>query len=176
MDELELRAKTWAKWWHTGQVRKYTGEPYYLHPGAVAQIVKGVPHTPAMIAAAWMHDTLEDTDATEAEMRSEFGDEITDLVLWLTDVSKPQDGKREVRKRIDREHTAKAPPAAKTIKLADLIDNSRSIIARDPGFAKVYLAEKRLLLDEALQEGDRQLWAMADEIVRGAVTVGTEPR
>jgi hypothetical protein len=81
-------------------------------------------------------------------------------------VSRPTDGNREVRKRIDREHTAAAPRAAKTIKLADLIDNSRSIIARDPDFAHVYLGEKRLLLDEALKDGDRFLWAQADEIVR----------
>jgi hypothetical protein len=87
-------------------------------------------------------------------------------VRWLTDVSRPEDGNREIRKRIDREHTAQAPAIVKTIKLADLIDNSRSIIAHDPDFAHVYLREKRLLLDEALREGDATLWAMADEIAR----------
>lgn len=164
MDDLERRAKTWAKWWHQGQYRKYSDNkiPYYLHPGAVAWIVKSVPHTPEMIAAAWMHDTLEDTDATELEMRHEFGDVVTDYVVWLTDSEK---GNREVRKRLSRERLAKAPAAVKTVKLADLIDNSKSILEKDPGFARIYLREKRLLLDEALKEGDHTLWAQADEIV-----------
>lgn len=167
VDDLERRAKTWAKWWHTGQYRKYTNNtvPYYLHPGAVAWIVKSVPHTPEMIAAAWMHDTLEDTDATEEEMRREFGDVVTDYVVWLTDVSKPGDGNRVVRKRLDREHIAMAPPEVKTVKLADLIDNSKDILANDPGFARISLREKRLLLDYALKEGDQTLWKQADEIV-----------
>lgn len=170
MSNLEKRAEIWAKRWHADQVRKYSGEPYWTHPIAVAHLVKSVPHTPEMIAAALMHDILEDTKATETEMRAEFGDAVTDLVLWLTDISKPSDGNREVRKRIDRAHTAAAPPAAKTVKLADLIDNSKSILARDPDFAKVYLSEKRRLLDDALKEGDATLWVIADEIVRGAGT------
>lgn len=55
------------------------------------------------------------------------------------------------------------------MKLADLIDNSRSILARDPDFAKVYIHEKRLLLDEALRDGDPTLWAQADQITRDAL-------
>ena len=69
MSNLEKRAEIWAKRWHAGQVRKYTGEPYWTHPIAVAHLVKSVPHTPEMVAAALMHDILEDTKATEAEMR-----------------------------------------------------------------------------------------------------------
>lgn len=168
MSNLEKRARLWAIRWHGDQVRKYTGEPYWRHPEAVAALVKTVPHTPEMIAAAYMHDVIEDTPCTEVQMREEFGDDVTDLVMWLTDASKPGDGNRQARKVIDRAHTAAAPPAAKTIKLADLIDNSRSILARDPDFARVYLREKRLLLDDALREGDPMLWQKADAIVRAA--------
>lgn len=168
MSNLEKRARLWAIRWHGDQTRKYTGEPYWRHPEAVAALVKTVRHTPEMVAAAYMHDVLEDTSCTEAEMREAFGDAVTDLVLWLTDVSRPADGNREARKRIDRAHTAAAPPEAKTVKLADLIDNSHSIIARDPDFARIYLREKRLLLDEALGNGDPVLWAQADAIVRQA--------
>jgi guanosine-3',5'-bis(diphosphate) 3'-pyrophosphohydrolase len=168
MSNLEKRARLWAIHWHGDQVRKYTGEPYWRHPEAVAALVKTVRHTPEMVAAAYMHDVIEDTECTEAHMRVTFGDAVTDLVMWLTDVSKQADGSRDVRKRIDREHTAAAPREAKTVKLADLIDNSRSIMKYDEDFARVYLKEKRLLLDEALAEGDPTLWAMADEIVRKA--------
>jgi (p)ppGpp synthase/HD superfamily hydrolase len=137
----------------------------------VAALVKTVPHTPEMVAAAFLHDVLEDTPCTQPQMYDAFGKEVTELVLWLTDVSRPSDGSRAVRKRIDREHTAAAPPEAKTVKLADLIDNSKSILTRDPDFARVYLREKRFLLDEALREGDPTLWQMADEITRDATGI-----
>ena len=58
----------------------------------------------------------------------------------------------------------KASPAAKTIKLADLIDNTRSIVERDPKFAEVYMAEKTMLL-EVLTEGAPELMAMARQAI-----------
>ena len=78
-----------------------------------------------------------------------------------------QDGNRAHRKAIDREHTAQAPAAAQTVKLADLISNSRSIMEHDPQFAVVYLAEKRLLL-EVLTKGDPGLHARATEMISKA--------
>jgi hypothetical protein len=89
-----------------------------------------------------------------------FGTDIATLVGWLTDVSKPEDGPRWYRKKLDREHTAAAPAEAQTIKLADLISNTKSIMAHDPKFAKVYLEEKRLLLD-VMTRGDAGLMAEA---------------
>jgi hypothetical protein len=82
----------------------------------------------------------------------------------LTDVSKPEDGNRAERKALDREYIANATPDAKTIKLADIISNCSSIIKHDPEFAKVYLEEKRLLL-EVLTEGDERLLALARHII-----------
>lgn len=163
---MESRAMEFATRAHSEQKRKYTGEPYINHPAAVVRIVKTVRHTAEMVCAAWLHDVVEDCFVPLDQIHRAFGSKVADLVEQLTDVSKPSDGYRAVRRAIDRAHTAKASPEAKTIKLADLIDNSRSIIERDPGFAKVYLAEKRLLLDEALKEGDATLWAIADGIVR----------
>jgi (p)ppGpp synthase/HD superfamily hydrolase len=123
---LEKRAQEYATRKHAEfkQVRKYTGEPYINHPAAVVELVRSVPHTEAMIAAAWLHDTVEDTDATLKEVTELFGVEVGAFVEMLTDVSKPEDGNRAMRKAIDRDHTAKATSPAKTIKLADLIDNS----------------------------------------------------
>lgn len=168
MSNIIKKARLKCIVWHADQKRKYTGEPYWHHPEAVAMLVKTVTHTDMMIAAAYMHDLLEDTMYTERQMRFDFGDGVTDLVKWLSDVSKPSDGNREARKAIDRAHIAAGPPAAKTIKLADLIDNSKSIIARDPDFARTYLKEKRLLLNEALAGGDPILWNIADAITRNA--------
>jgi (p)ppGpp synthase/HD superfamily hydrolase len=146
------------------QVRKYSRRPYIVHPAAVAEIVRSVPHTPEMLAAAWLHDTVEDTKATLEEIRYVFGQEVYKLVEMLTDISKPEDGNRRIRKEIDRQHLAKASPAAHTVKLADLIHNSDSIIEHDPGFARVFMREMRELL-KVLKEGDPILWERANNIV-----------
>jgi hypothetical protein len=144
-------------------VRKYTGEPYIVHPAEVVEIVQSVDHTECMLAAAWLHDTVEDTNTTIAEIEQEFGSAVMLYVKGLTDISKPEDGNRKIRKTIDRIHLSKQHPNTMTIKLADLISNSHSIIEEDPGFAKVYLEEKRLLLG-VLQDGDQTLWQRAHNI------------
>jgi (p)ppGpp synthase/HD superfamily hydrolase len=142
------RARVFATAAHAAvkQVRKYTFEPYIVHPAEVAGIVATVPHTDEMLAAAWLHDTVEDTGVSIVDIQVEFGNEVASLVGWLTDVSKPEDGNRAVRKAIDREHTEAAPAGAQTVKLADLIANTRSIVKHDVAFARTYLEEKRLLL------------------------------
>jgi len=162
---LEERAKQFATKAH-GDIdhrRKYTNEPYINHPAQVVEIVRGVPHTEEMLAAAWLHDVVEDTPTTIEQVREVFGVQVSAFVGMLTDVSKLEDGNRKVRKTIDREHTAMSMPPAKTIKLADLISNTSSIVKYDPNFAKVYLEEKRLLL-EVLKEGDNQLWQQANAL------------
>ena len=167
MPELEYIARDLATKHHAsiGHIRKYSGEPYIVHPAAVAALVRTVPHTEEMIAAAWLHDTVEDTHATLAEIEQECGAKVAELVEMLTDVSKPTDGSRAERKALDRAHTAQASPEAKTIKLADIIHNTDSIVEHDPNFAVIYLAEKVMLLD-VLREGDPTLWDMAAEITK----------
>jgi (p)ppGpp synthase/HD superfamily hydrolase len=158
MTELETRARVFATAAHAavGQLRKYTFEPYIVHPAEVAGLVKEYGGTPEMIAAAWLHDTVEDTGVTSELIRAEFGDQVADLVGWLTDVSRPDHGNRAQRKAVDRAHTAAAPAEAQTIKLCDLISNTRSIVEHDEKFAKVYLAEKRELL-EVMTKADPRL-------------------
>src|SRR5277367_6758078 len=164
-DDLGSRAKAFAAAAHTGQLRRYTNAPYIEHPAAVAALVASRPHTPERLAAAWLHDVVEDTDVMIEQIEGEFGEAVAALVEGLTDVSRPADGNRKARKALDRAHTAKASPAAKTIKLADLIDNTKSIVEHDPEFARVYLEEKAALL-EVLKEGDQVLWGMASNLVR----------
>lgn len=157
---LEDRARAFATEAHAGQKRKYTGEEYIGHPAEVAEIVRSVPHTEEMLAAAWLHDVVEDCGVTLETIYTLFGLEVMNLVGWLTDVSKPSDGNRATRKSLDRAHAAQGSPEAKTIKLADLISNTSTIVEHDPSFAKVYVPEKRLLL-EVLREGDATLWKQA---------------
>jgi len=162
---LEERALIFATKAHKGQVRKYTGEPYVNHPIAVANLIRGrAGVSEYMIAAALLHDTVEDTDTTIEDIKREFGDIVAIFVDGLTDLSKPEDGNRATRKEIDRQHLAKGLPPVHTIKLADLIDNSKSIEEFDKDFSKVYMAEKKKLL-EVLNCGDKDLCMQAKCIV-----------
>lgn len=150
-----------------GQVRKYTGQPYIVHPVEVMTIVQTVEHTDEMLCAALLHDVVEDTDIDIDYIERVFGSEVAELVDWLTDVSKPEDGNRKTRKALDREHSIAAPAQAQTIKMADLISNSRDIMQNDKNFARVYLREKRLLVD-GMTRADPVLRAQAIEILEQA--------
>ena len=134
MTNLVDRALKFATIAHADQKRKYTGKPYIVHPIEVMQIVSTVEHDEAMLAAALLHDVVEDTDIDLDTIRDVFGDDVASLVDDLTDVSKPEDGNRKVRKALDREHSAQASARAQTIKLADLISNSSDILENDPKF------------------------------------------
>ena len=135
-----------------------------MHPIEVAEIVRTVEHDDEMLAAALLHDVVEDTDVTIEVIRSEFGDNVAELVDDLTDVSKPMDGNRKFRKAMDRDHLSRASARAQTIKLADLISNTADISVNDPSFAKVYFAEKELLLS-VLVKGDPELRSRAAKSV-----------
>ncbi|MGB8665106.1 MAG: HD domain-containing protein [Serratia inhibens] len=163
---LVERARRYATKAHAAidQRRKYTNDPYIVHPQAVMEIVSSVPHSEAMLAAAWLHDTVEDTPTTLGDIATHFGPQVAELVGMLTNVSGAGGGNRFERKNRDRRHSAGASPQAKTIKLADLIDNTRSLLEYDSHFARTYLIEKQRLL-EVLTEGDPTLWRQASHIV-----------
>ena len=158
MSNLVDRARVYATEAHQriNHRRKYNNEPYHVHLSTVAKLVASVTGDEEMIAAAWLHDTVEDTQATLEDIEAAFGQPVAELVEELTDISRPGDGNRAVRKAIDRRHLAQASVRAKTVKLADLIDNCKDITRHDPRFARVYLSEMNRLLD-VLQEGDERL-------------------
>lgn len=159
-----LHAFEFAERGHRGQVRKYTGEPYIVHPMEVARIVGSVTEDEAPVIAALFHDLVEDTPITLPQIASAFGNEVAQLVHEVTDVSRPYDGNRWVRKTLDRQHLSRASHWGKTIKLADMISNTQSIVQHDPDFAKVYLKEKELLLP-ALIGGHSGLWERANSML-----------
>ena len=164
--DLVDRARIYATAAHTAvkQLRKYTNEPYIVHPAEVAEIVSTRPHDSEMVAAAWLHDVVEDTGVTVTDIHREFGCVVASYVHWLTNPSKAEDGNREQRKELDRKFIRNAPAEVKTIKLADLISNCSSIMKYDPNFARTYLKEKALML-EVLKDGDSVLWNLATSIV-----------
>lgn len=147
-----------------GQIRKYTGEPYITHPERVAALVELYGGNEDQICAAYLHDVVEDTKATLEDIKREFGKKVASLVDQVTDVSKPDDGNRAKRKEMDRMHLMSITPEGKMIKLADLIDNSRSIVEHDPDFAVRYIREKRAVLMH-LREGNEKLYELANAIL-----------
>jgi (p)ppGpp synthase/HD superfamily hydrolase len=159
---LVERAKDFAIAAHTSinHRRKYTQAPYSEHLQNVANLVGSVTDDEEVLSAAWLHDVVEDTPKALEEIEVEFGKSVAYLVDCLTDVSKPSDGNRSVRKELDRRHLAKADPRAKTIKLADLIDNCRDICKHGKGFAKIYVREMYDLL-QVLRDGDPKLYGLA---------------
>src|SRR5690242_10154745 len=164
MTDLVARARAFAIREHRriDHRRKYSKQPYDVHLAAVADLVADVTEDAEMIAAAWLHDVVEDTPVTLDDVAREFGPAVARLVDELTDVSRPGDGNRAARKAIDRAHLAAASPRAKTVKLADLCHNVEDICRHDAGFGRVFLAEMEALL-AVLGEGDAKLMVRARE-------------
>lgn len=152
---------------HAGQVRKYTGEPYSIHLYNVAKIIAPF-DTLLLVEIAMCHDLFEDTRCNDAGLYMFLKHlysitecaEIIDGVRYLTDKYTSDNYplmNRFKRKFKECERLSKIPGHIQTVKYADLIDNTSSIIQYDPGFAKVYLAEKRALL-RVMKNGNPDLY------------------
>lgn len=150
-----------------GQVRKYSNIPYYTHPQAVAELL--IEHaqsvTADMVMAAYLHDVIEDTQVKLDLILQQFGPTVALYVDGLTERQYPGLN-RAKRKILEAERLSRTPREVKTIKLCDLLHNTADITKNDPDFARVYMVEKRFLLDNALLGGDEGLWSMADAFVR----------
>ena len=153
MSDLVFRAMTFARHVHREQKRKYTGNPYVDHLAEVAGITAAVTNWPEAIAIAWLHDCVEDQGIAESVLIDRFGLMVAHGVAYLSDM---ETGNRAQRKQLSRDRLAAAPGWIQTIKCADLISNTSSIVEHDPAFAKVYLEEKRLLL-AAMTKADPRL-------------------
>ncbi|MDH0964412.1 HD domain-containing protein [Klebsiella michiganensis] len=130
-----------------GQKRKYTGEDYIHHPVAVADIVRNNGGSDEMIAAALLHDTIEDTQVTFGHIFSLFGERVAEMVDALSNKAKKEDGNRETRFFINvKALRERLDMQSRVIKLADLIHNTQSITRYDQKFAAQYLAEKAFML------------------------------
>lgn len=152
------------------QVRKYSGLPYFVHCEEVANLlVDNVIDLPEYVrAGAYLHDVLEDVpEVTPSVLEMLFGKNVRSVVEQVTDVSKPADGNRDKRKLIDRIHLSNADHWGATIKYADLISNTRDISKHDKDFARVYLKEKKLLL-EVMKQGDEGMRKLAFDALKQA--------
>ena len=138
MNNLILEASRYAERWHRGIFRKYTGEPYIFHPARVAARVSFLPQTDNfLVAAAWLHDVVEDCGVSKASICGIFGSRIAEIVWELTNPSKKYPEKpRYERKAMDLDHIAKISVEAKLIKICDRIDNLNDYPVWDEEAAK----------------------------------------
>ena len=129
---LIYEAKRFALKAHEGLFRKNAAkEPYSTHITEVAMLVETSGGTDLEIAAAWLHDVVEDTDITLDQIRAKFGDAVADIVDGLTD---PPDFKgRPIfeRKTLQAERVVTKSDSVKRVKIADQISNTQSV-AFDP--------------------------------------------
>jgi GTP diphosphokinase / guanosine-3',5'-bis(diphosphate) 3'-diphosphatase len=150
---LILKALDFAALKHRDQRRKDAlASPYINHPIALANVLvgEGGVSEPAVIAAALLHDTLEDTQTTAGELRAAFGDAITRVVEEVTD---DKSLLKAERKRLQVEHAATISREAKLVKLADKICNVRDMANHPP--AKWDLARRREYFEWARAVVDR---------------------
>jgi len=129
---LMLEALQFAALKHRDQRRKdLEASPYINHPIALANILwrEGRVTEPTVICAALLHDTIEDTETTPAELRKHFGGKIASIVMEVTDDKSLE---KAERKRAQIEHAPHLSREAKLVKLADKISNVRDMCASPP--------------------------------------------
>jgi len=129
---LVIRAAHFAAHKHKGQRRKdVKASPYINHPIGLAEVLHtdGGVSDAVVIAAALLHDTIEDTETTYEELRGAFGAAVADVVAEVTDVKFLG---KELRKRLQIVKAGRASDRARLVKLADKICNLRDILASPP--------------------------------------------
>ena len=158
-------AAAFAKKAHEGMVRKGTGIPYITHPMEVAVIVSQITDDPEMIAAAFLHDVLEDTCVTREELAAEFGERVLSLVESETE-DKSKSWKERKQNTID--HLQEATKEDKILILADKLSNMRDT------------AKEYLIIGDALWERfnekrkECQAWYYR-EVIKGIADLAEYP-
>lgn len=179
MDELLAKITDYGDEAHGDQMRKYVPDRYMVHPVRVMEKLRGITDDKTILAAALLHDVLEDTPVTENEMHqflltlmnSDEARRTLDLVVELSDVyvkSAYPKLNRRTRKSKELDRLEKTSADSQTIKYADILDNTMEIVDEDSSFAKVYLSEVRQIL-RRLDKGDAQLRSEAMEAVENGL-------
>lgn len=164
MDELEQRACEFAKRAHAGQ--EYGGGDF--HENHLARVVATLRRfgaaDPVLLAAAWLHDTVEDTHVTMAEVGAEFGDDVADLVWRLTDEAGPNRKERHRRTHLK----IRGRPEAVRIKLADRIANMEASLEQRSHLRGMYRQEHPVFRDHLRVPGEwEEMWSYLDALMAG---------
>ena len=131
--QLLDRAIVFAVRAHAGTERRGKGFPYIVHPMEAVEIVATITPDQELLAAAVLHDTVEDTDVTLEQISAEFGERIASLVASESDIvinGLPKEQSWHIRKQAAIDRLARASHDAKIVALGDKLSNMRAI-ARD---------------------------------------------
>jgi (p)ppGpp synthase/HD superfamily hydrolase len=175
MDAVLEQIRDFADTAHGEQLRKYTPERYIVHLVRVMELCRPYTASLPVLAAALLHDVLEDTATSKSDMHRFLlsvmneGDaaQTVQLVIELTDVyTKPKFPRwnRRKRKRKEAQRIEQTSADAQTVKYADIMDNCREIAVQDPEFAGLFLLECKLLLQK-IPKGNRELYEQAQKTV-----------
>lgn len=172
---------------HGDQRRKYLPEQRYIvHPIRVMELCEAYENDVNILAAALLHDVLEDTPISEEElgrflqktMNADDAQKTLRYVVELTDVYIKADYphlNRRQRKTKENERLRKISPQAQTIKYADITDNCIEIVQHDTDFAPLFLRECREVL-HLLHRGNKDLYRRAQEAVSAGLDSLPKPK
>ncbi|WP_346316858.1 HD domain-containing protein [Chitinophaga sp. YIM B06452] len=182
MDKVLQAVRDFADKAHGSQTRKYSPERYIVHPVRVMETCREYTADTAILAAALLHDVVEDTPVTaqqvlqflESVMDKDTASRTLSYVTELTDVftkaAYPRLNRR-MRKARELERLVSTSPESQTIKYADIIDNAKDVVEHDPDFAKVFLMEYRAVL-KRLDKGIDDLRVRAVSLVEEGLENG----
>jgi len=159
--ELIEKAKAFATNCHKTQTRKFDGKPYIVHPEAVASLVDQFGGSPEMVAAAWLHDVVEDCGITVRDLIEHFGTQVSGLVWELTS-PKDLNKSKKAEYLLDKMNTMSSD--ALTIKLCDRLNNVSDFNTAPKGFVNKYAPETQFIIDE-LEGGGRPLTDKQTKII-----------
>jgi GTP diphosphokinase / guanosine-3',5'-bis(diphosphate) 3'-diphosphatase len=176
MKALIIMALAFAAERHKDQRRKGAdASPYVNHPIALANVLanEGGIVNNDVLCAAILHDTIEDTETTEQELREIFGDKITSIVLEITD---NKNLPKEVRKQLQIDHAPHVSIEAKLVKLADKICNLRDIINSPPQDWSLQRKQEYFKWADDVVAGMRGTNSKLEKIFDGLMKSGMELR
>ncbi len=179
MEDILQKVTEFARQAHGDQRRKFVDEPYINHPVRVMEICRQYNSSIEVLAAALLHDVVEDTAVTAGEIKNflfplldeEKALHTVKLVEELTDIYTKENypgWNRRKRKDKERERLCGTSSEAQTIKYADIIDNSGDIKNSKGDFAKIFLLECRTIL-KTIMKGDNRLYKRAIETVEQCI-------
>jgi (p)ppGpp synthase/HD superfamily hydrolase len=176
MEAVLKKIRDFADNAHGDQLRKYTPDRYIVHPERVMETCRNYDTRLSVLAAALLHDVLEDTEINRntmfgfllTVMKESEAEKTISLVEQLTDVYVKKAYphlNREQRKRKELDRIIRTSRAAQTIKYADILDNTKEITEQDPGFAPRFLRECLEILEKA-NKGNKNLRNLALDTVQ----------
>lgn len=147
-EKLIEKAKSYGALMHAGQTRKSDGAPMFTHPIRVAETLLEAGFEEHVVIAGYLHDTVEDTEATIEEIQELFGKEVAEVVAGNTE---NKDHTWEQRKQHTIDWIADAPMDVRALIVADKLDNLRSM-------KKAYEKDGEKLFDQFKRGKAEQLW------------------